>query len=581
MKKFKVALSFGAVFLAFQVFTPTSQAVAKKEIEKKIPVQFLGINDLHGFIEGNSNKAENGKAIGGMSSLAYNFQQEQRTFAKSNALTSIKSNSVLVQSGDIVGGSPAISGLLQDQPTMNSMNAIGFHVGTVGNHEFDEGIVEFKRILHGNRPTYDTPNFENILYYNTSKSTTDIVISNIIEKNSKKLLNGFKPYTIKKVDGINIGYIGVVTPTIKEIVMDEHMKNISVIKPEIAVAKYTKELRKKGVNAIVILAHMGAKMNASAGTTIDTQKSATVEGDVVNLLQGVNKIDPKNSIDLVFSGHSHSFVNGSYKGIRVVQSLQYSNAYSAVTGILSSKTKDFIKMPQAEIKYNYTKSSTTIAKNKVAKKVEAIIKDANKRVHPIINAKIATMHVERINSVPDPDGFGAAIGNIITDAQLKMANAKKYPTDFAFTNTGGVRTDLIGKKIGNNYIVTWGAAQAVQPFNNFLQHVTMTGNQIKEALNSQFNNGTRTLEVAGLHYTYNDRGIVDIFVDSTNTSLDLQKTYNVVINDFLSGGKDNFSVFKQAKNLKTIAIDTDIFIEYLTKLKMIDAHYTSRAVKIK
>lgn len=579
MNKSKFALLFGATFLTLHIFTPNVSAVTKT-VEKKIPVQFLGINDLHGFIEGNSSKAENGKAIGGMASLAYNFQQEKSSFATKNKLKSTTSHTVLVQSGDIVGGSPAISGLLQDQPTMNIMNAIGFQVGTVGNHEFDEGISEFKRILNGNRPTYDTANYENVLYYNTTKSQTSIVISNVVDKKTGKLLSGFNPYTIKKVDGVKIGYIGVVTPNIKDIVMDEHMKNIKVIQPEVAVAKYTKKLRKKGVKAIVILAHSGAEMSSTAGKTIDTQKNSTVAGDVAKMLKGVNKIDPNNSIDIVFSGHSHTFVNGTYKKTLVVQALNYGNAYSKVTGVLSSKTKDFLATPQAEIKYNYTKSHTTLTKNTIAKKVTTILNDANKRVDPIINSKIATMKVSRINSVPEKNGFGAAIGNIIADAQLNMAIDKQYPTDFAFTNTGGVRTDLIGKKVGSNYVVTWGAAQAVQPFKNFLQHVTMTGSQIHSVLAAQFNNGDRKLEVAGLHYTYNNKGIVDIFVDGSNSPLELGKTYNVVINDYLSGGKDNYDAFKKAKNVKTIAIDTDIFIEYLIKLKTIDSTYSSRAIRV-
>lgn len=574
----KLTASILAATLTIPFLTPS--VVEAKTVEKKIPVQFLGLNDLHGFIEGDNRTAPNGKRIGGMDSLAYNFQKEQTAFAKSNKLKSITSNSVLVQAGDIVGGSPAVSGLLQDQPTMKIMNAIGFQVGTLGNHEFDEGIEEFSRIYKGERPNIDTGNYENVLFYNQTKSKTSIVISNVVNKKSKKLLTGFKPYTIKKVGGVNVGYIGVVTPNISEIVAAEHMKNIDIIAPDKAIATYTKELRKKGVKAIVVVAHAGAAMNPNANTSIDTQKTSNVTGEVVSILKGVNKLDPNNSIDLVLSAHTHTYVNGTYKNVRIVQGLNYSNAYSKVTGTLSSKTKDFIKTPSAEIKYNYTVSTSTLRKNNVAKNVNNIIVDAKKRVASTINSPIATMTKDSLNSVPNEGEFGSELGNLVADAQLNMAIDKKYPTDFAFTNTGGIRTDLMGVKSGNHYNITWGAAQSVQPFNNFLQHVQMTGEQVRAVLNQQFNNGNRKLDVAGLHYTYNSKGVVDVFIGNGTEKIKEDTTYNVVINNFLSGGKDNYPSFTKATGLKTIAIDTDIFIEYLKKIGTYDAKYVSRATLV-
>lgn len=321
-------------------------------------------------------------------------------------------------------------------------------------------------------------------------------------------------------------------------------------------------------------------MDPTANTSIDTQKASNVTGEAVTILQKVNKLDPKNSIDLVLSAHTHTYVNGTYKNVRIVQALNYSNAYSKVTGTLSSKTKDFIKTPSAEIKYNYTVSTSTLKKNNVAKNVHSIIVDAKTRVASTINAPIATMTKESLNSVPKDNEFGSELGNLVADAQLNMAIDKKYPTDFAFTNTGGIRTDLMGIKSGDHYKITWGAAQSVQPFNNFLQHVQMTGEQVRSVLNQQFSNGNRKLDVAGLHYTYNSNGVVDVFIGNGTDKIQDDATYNVVINNFLSGGKDNYLTFTKATGLKTIAIDTDIFIDYLKKMKTYDANYVSRATLI-
>lgn len=576
MKKWSISLAAMAIFATANGVQ--AEAVSKDKI---VPLQMLSMNDLHGYIEGNNDVTKNGKAIGGLDSLAFHFQNEENTFTKVNKLKANNANNILVQSGDLVGGSPATSSLLQDQPTMNAINEIGFDVGTLGNHEFDEGINEFKRILSGTRPNFNTPNYENIFDYTQTKSKMSMVVSNIIDKKTKKIVGGFKPYTIKTVDGVKIAFIGVVTPNIHDIVMEQHTKNIEVIDPAKAIAKYTKELRSKGVKAITVVAHAGAEMNKEANTSIETQSLTNVSGEVVSILRAVNKLDPKNSIDVVFAGHSHKYVNGTYKKTRIVQGLNYGNAYGVVKGKLSTKTKDFIATPSASIKYNFTQSTSVLKKNKQAKKVQTIIADAKKRVASVTSSTIATTTVPRLNSVPEKDGFGTVLGNLVTDAQLNMAIQKKYPTDLAITNTGGIRTDLIGIKSNSGYKITWGAAQAVQPFQNFLQHAQLTGAQIKQILNEQFDNGDRKLEVAGIYYTYNQQGVKEVYLQSTEQPLESQKRYNIVVNDFLIGGKDQYPTFKKAINKKTIAIDTEIFIEYLQHIKKVDSTYKSRAIFVK
>lgn len=69
-----------------------------------------------------------------MASLAYNFEQEKTTFAKKYKLKSLNTNTLAVHVGDTVGGSPTISGLLQDEPTINILNAMNFKVCALGNH---------------------------------------------------------------------------------------------------------------------------------------------------------------------------------------------------------------------------------------------------------------------------------------------------------------------------------------------------------------------------------------------------------------------------------------------------------------
>lgn len=559
-----VPFSFGAGINA------TAKTTSKKVVEKKIPVQLLSMNDLHGYIDGNNKKDSVGTPVGGMASLAYNFEQEKAAFAKANKLKSTTSNSLSIHAGDTVGGSPAISSLLQDEPTMNILNAMNFSIGALGNHEFDEGLDEFQRIWKGKKPIKGvTQNYEFVKDYKQTTSKMEILSANVVDKKTKKLVKGFKPYTVKTIGGVKVGFIGIVTPRIKEVVLAQHTKDIDVVDPGQAVAKYTKELRKQGVKAIAVVAHSSVEVDKEANSSIETQENSRLTGDVIDMLKTANKLDPSNSIDVVFAGHNHGYANGTYKGVRVVEAYNYASAYSVVTGTLSSKTKDFMKTPAAKIKYNYTQTETTIMKNKVSKKVNGIIQETKGIVGKVMDQPIANMNAAKISRerVAYPLG-GSPVGNLVTDGQLAFAKAKDASVDFAFTNSGGVRSDLDATASGDSFVISRGAAQGVQPFGNILKIVELTGAQVKSAINNQFTGGYG-LEVSGLTYTYKDKAVVDVFVNGEK--IDEAKTYKAVINDFLVGGGDQFPTFKEAKVIDDLGLDTDAFIQYITNLKTVDA----------
>ena len=577
--KFIVSLSAALLLLSAPLASESINAeakAAKKVVDKQVPIQFLSINDLHGYINGNNKKDATGALIGGMDSLAYHFEQEKSDFAKANKLKSTSSNTVVLQAGDLVGGSPAISGLLQDEPVMNIVNAMNFSVGALGNHEFDEGIEEYQRLLKGGKPIKNvTQNYDLVKDYKFAATKMDVLSANINDKSTHKLMKGFKPYVVKNVGGVKVAYIGVVTPSIKDVVLAQHTKNIEIVDPGVAVAKYTKELRKKGVKAITVVAHASVSVDQTANSSIDTQSQTRLTGEVIDMLKTVNKLDPQNSIDVVFGGHNHAFAQNTYKKVRIVQAYNYGHAYSVVKGKLSTKTQDFVATPTAKIKYNYTLPKETIVTNKVAKKVNNIITEADTIVGKVMNQNIATMDVESLSKtaptkVRPTDKYpigGSQVGNLVTDAQLASARELDPTVDFAFTNSGGVRSDLNAVQNGDTLNITRGAAQAVQPFGNMLSIINITGAQVKAAINDQFVGGYG-LEMAGLNYTFNENGVVDVFVNGEK--IDETKTYKAVLNDFLKGGGDKFPTFIDTTVDQFLGVDTDIFINYIEKTNHIE-----------
>ena len=120
-----------------------------------IPVQILGINDVHGNID-TTGKTWIGyrsyQNAGNAARLAGYLNNAESDFKKKNP----NGTTIRVEAGDIVGASPATSSLLQDEPTMHALKQMHIEIGTLGNHEFDEGLDEFDRVLEGKAPKKGT-----------------------------------------------------------------------------------------------------------------------------------------------------------------------------------------------------------------------------------------------------------------------------------------------------------------------------------------------------------------------------------------------------------------------------------------
>src|SRR4051794_30676745 len=106
-----------------------------------VNVQLLAINDFHGNLEppsGSSGRVGTVDA-GGSEYLATHLKAD----------VAQNPNSMVVAAGDLIGASPLLSALFHDEPTIEAMNAMKLAVGSVGNHEFDEGWTELQRIQKG------------------------------------------------------------------------------------------------------------------------------------------------------------------------------------------------------------------------------------------------------------------------------------------------------------------------------------------------------------------------------------------------------------------------------------------------
>lgn len=526
----------------------------------QVDLQVLGVNDFHGAIDQTGSAyMPDGKVSGAgtAAQLDAYMDKAQTDFTQ----TSPTGTSIRVQAGDMVGASPADSGLLQDEPTVKVFNEMNVEYGTLGNHEFDEGLAEYNRIMTGTAPAADSTINQITKDYPHEASNQTIVISNVVDKTTGQILYNWQPYAIKNIPvnntSVNVGIIGVVTTEIPDLVLKQNYEQYNFLDEAETIAKYARELRAQNVNAIMILAHIPAT----------TGKDGIVGNEIATIMDKVNQIYPDNSIDIIFTGHNHVYANGTIGNTRVVQALSSGKAYSDVRGTLDTDTQDFIATPTAQV--------VAVAPGVLTgtPEIQAIVDNANTIVAQVTETKIGTaVTTDSISREVNVDKE-SALGNLITTAQLTVAKESFPDVDFAMTNNGGIRADLVVKSDGT---ITWGAAQAVQPFGNILQVIELTGQQIYDALNEQYDEGEKYfLQMSGLKYTYTDSGSTDPLnpykvvkaYKADGTEIDSNATYKVVTNDFLFGGGDGFKTFKNGKLLGAINPDTEVFIKYIKDLE--------------
>lgn len=495
---------------------------SKKENSGNISLRLLSMNDLHGKIDQQYKLDLDGDG------------QTDGTFGRMDYAAALikerkagRKNALLVHAGDMIGGSSPVSSLLQDEPTVELMEEIGFDVGTVGNHEFDEGTDEFLRILHGGEHPegkgtkgYDGQNFP-------------LVCANCKLKNSGAAF--LPPYEIFDVEGVPVAFIGVVTRSAADMVMPDGIKDIEFIDETKAVNQAVSELKQKGVRSIAVLAHMTA-----------SQHGTGVTGESAELAK---KADPE--VDVIFAGHNHEEVNGMAGGALIVQASEYGKAIGVVDLEIDRDTKDIVRK-KAEVEYVNQK---TISPDPAA---ASILKKYEQMVGPIIGEKIGEAAHDMAGGYSN-DG-DTPLGNLIADGMKHAMNS-----DFALMNGGGIRQDL---KKGP---ITWGDAFNIQPFGNVLVQLEIKGRDLYDIIDAQISPVYGPdYSISGFTYTWDPKTnkTAEILLED-GSPIDKDRTYTVAVNHFMASasGSKYQPISSLGKNPMTGPEDIEATVQFVKSFK--------------
>lgn len=493
-----------------------------KACGEEVRLQLLAINDFHGQIE--TYVSSSGAMSGGAALLGGYLDAREAEAKAANGIT------WRLGVGDLIGASPAASGLLQDEPTIEALDEMDFMYSVVGNHEFDEGLSELYRLQYGGFSAV-TGHWE--------PTHMQYLAANVVREDTGDPV--FPPYAIRYARGIPVGIIGVVYEGTPTIVTASGVAGLEFLPEAETVNTYVAELKAKGVETIIVLLH-----NGGSGTT----SGGTITGDFVPVVEAMD-----DEVDVVLSGHSHNRYWGYIDGKLVTSAYSAGRAFADVDLVLDRETGDVSSRSAAIV--NVALGAGVEPNAKVA----AIVAEAVERVAPIVNAVVGTAASDMART---QNAAGESeLGNLVADGQRW-----KQQTQIAVCNPGGIRTDLAAGE------VTFGELFAIQPFGNYLVTMKMTGAQLDTMLEQQWvGQGTKIqmLQISGITYSWSASAPVGSKVDPANiyvggAPIDPAATYTVTANNFLAEGGDNFLVFKAATDKAYWGIDLDALVEYVAQL---------------
>ena len=526
-------------------------------------LRLLAFNDFHGHLEKGSNTlflpnpastATFQVSAGGAEFLA----------GKLNELRAGATNTLVISSGDAIGGSPLASAFFRDESAIEAMNLMKVDINVVGNHEFDKGLTELRRIIAGGCSTdVSDPNLSSCASStkNYLGAKFGFMAANVEGADGKPIL---PPYIIKNVGTQKVAFIGVVTRTTPTIVSPAGVVGLKFTDEAAAINKYVVELKSLGIKSIVAVVHEGGVTDS----TWNDKTCANARGEIFSIADKLDK-----EVDVVLSGHTHQGYNCVRNGIPVMQAFSFGRGISQLDleitadgNIDASKTRA-VNVPVVNDSNTTTAVLTAYPVAKPDPAVKKLVDEYVALVAPRASRDVGqiTATIDRVSS---PGGDHAA-GRLIADAQLLATSAAdKGSSTIAFMNPGGVRADFVCTL--TPCTVTFGQAFTVQPFANSLVAISLTGQQIKEVLEQQWTGANasrpRILQPSrGFSYSWDNalaagNRVTNMRLDGN--AINLGTTYRVTVNSFLADGGDGFTTLLAGTGRLGGAQDIDTLISF-------------------
>jgi 2',3'-cyclic-nucleotide 2'-phosphodiesterase (5'-nucleotidase family) len=509
-------------------------------------VTILDISDYHGQLVPLSEAADNLSASGTTNPA---FALGGSAFLKPWFTTYENESTgdvIEMAAGDSVGATPPISNAFGDTPTIEVMNMMGIDLDGLGNHNFDRGSTYLRSTLI---PLAQYP----------------FLSANVVDSTGNTPREWSPSQVFRAAHGKRIAFVGFTNDDAPTLVAPGAFDPFHVGNSTAAVNATAAKLAGQ-VDAIVAIGHHGA----TAGTL------TAPTGPLIDLADAVH------NVDVVIGDHTDQQVLTTRpNGVLVTENRSKGIRFTRVRIVIDGdgvvyKTADFHKPWDIGITPDAA--------------IQAKIDALNAQLAPVFNTVVGESTV----AIPRADACAAStnrvdgraceslIGDLVTDALRQQ-----YSTDFALTNSGGLRADLTCPTTDSStdfcpaslypvpsaagkYPITRGQTLAVLPFGNVAATLTINGAELRDYLETAVSslpatgNG-RFGQVSGLCFTFDIQqpaatfaangivnpgtgsrvvSVVRQAADGSCTggpvSLSASATYSFATNDFTAGGGDGY-----------------------------------------
>ena len=455
---------------------------------------------------------------------------------------------ILADAGDYSQGTVYVS-VNKGKDAVTMMNAAGYDVATIGNHEFDYGYAQLKS--------------------NLNSAGFKVVCANVLQDGSPV----FDAYTMINKGGVQVAFVGLETPEAQTKANPALIQGLTFLAGDemyAAVQTQVDAARTAGADIVIVLTHLGVDSSSEPNTSYDLYKKV-------------------HDIDFIIDGHSHTVMTKGPEGEPIQSTGTALNNIGVITIDNATKkieSNELIPIWHTEevdgkevTVYDYTKSDETVA-NAAKAIIDPIDADYDQKFAEsavdLNGAKAPGNRTEETN-----------LGDLITDAMMWAIKTKAPGVDMnnavAITNGGGIRAAIAKGDITKKDVNT------VLPFGNTLAVVYVKGSELLEALEVSTYCTPKSLggfpQFAGMEvelntaceYDANDttypgstyfgpKSINRITIKTVNgKAFDKDATYAVITNNFLAAGGDTYYAFAAAQTQFDTGLPLDeILMEYIT-----------------
>ena len=499
-----------ALLAAFGAALAVGFGLAQARPPESVTLRFLNVSDWHAQLDPLFVFGEG--TFGGAAELSTYFQMER--LANPNTLT--------LTAGDAFGASPPLSRFFEEEPAVVSMNLMGFDVDTFGNHNFNRGVGHLQQMI-------DLAEFQ-------------YVSANLKKRDDN--LTGVNDFAIFVGGGVKVGVIGITNPEAPTLVFPGSFGTIEVTDPIPAANKAKAQAKRAGAKVLVAITHLGVNGFDSGGNPF---------GPLIDFAENVG------GFDIIFGDHTNVEFAGVINNALVVENRSGGRTYARVDLTVDPRNGRVI---DRSVEFVNPVSDAVIPDPAIVAFLDPLRAELNVLLSAVIGE--STLVIPRADECGQSRGrtCESLVGDVTTDAMRTT-----YGTDFAITNSGGLRVDLTCPIVDNptdfcppntppNFQITDGQLLTVLPFGNVVVTLTIDGAELKDYLENGVSAmpdaSGRFAQVSGLCFTYGIdaaagsrvTGAVRQAADGTCTGpvvdLTSASTYTLAIIDFMATGGDGY-----------------------------------------